>query len=64
METFANSAEENERIFQEASIQASYTCQMPMEIIKVFNSVIATLGNFSLSTGKTKAKKTFNLSAV
>lgn len=52
METFANSAEENERIFQEASIQASYTCPMPMEIIKVFNSVIATLGNFSLSTAQ------------
>lgn len=64
METIANKADENERIFQEASIQASYTCPMPMEIIKVFNSVIATLGNFSLSTGKTKAKKTFNLSAV
>ena len=57
METIANKAEENERIFQEASIQASYTCPMPMEIIKVFNSVIATLGNFSLSTGKTKTKQ-------
>ena len=30
----------------------------------VDNSSIATLGNFSASTGKAKAKKTFNVSAL
>ncbi len=33
-------------------------------IIKVDNSIIATLGNFSSSVGKAKSRKTFNVSAM
>lgn len=36
----------------------------PPEIIKVDGTTIATLGNFSASTGKPKSKKTFNVSAI
>ena len=34
------------------------------EIIKVNGTTVATLGNFSASTGKPKSKKTFNVSAL
>ena len=34
------------------------------ESLKVHNSVIGTLGNFSASIGKAKSKKTFNVSAI
>lgn len=37
---------------------------MPPQIIRIDNSTIATLGNFSASTGKAKSKKTFNVSAL
>lgn len=36
----------------------------PPEIIKVNGTTIATLGNFSASTGKPKSKKTFNVCAI
>lgn len=38
--------------------------ESPPVILKVFNSVIGTLGNFSASTGKAKSKKTFNVCAI
>jgi hypothetical protein len=38
--------------------------EQPPEIIKINNSVIGTLGNFSCTTGAAKAKKTFNVSAI
>lgn len=37
---------------------------LPPQIIWIDNSAIATLGNFSASTGKAKSKKTFNVSAI
>lgn len=37
---------------------------LPPQIIWINNSAIATLGNFSASTGKAKSKKTFNVSAL
>lgn len=37
---------------------------LPPQIIWIDNSAIATLGNFSASTGKAKSKKTFNVSAL
>ena len=64
METTKDIEEEFERIMQEASIYASSKCSKPMVIITVNDSVIATLGNFSLTTGKAKSKKTFNVSAM
>lgn len=36
----------------------------PPQIIKVNGTTIATVGNFSASTGKPKSKKTFNVSAI
>ena len=41
-----------------------YTYETPPQIIWIDNSTIATLGNFSASTGKAKSKKTFNVSAL
>ena len=38
--------------------------EFPPEIIKVNGTTVATLGNFSASTGKPKSKKTFNVSAL
>lgn len=52
------------RILKDSLIKATDTYQTPPQIIWVDNSTIATLGNFSASTGKAKAKKTFNVSAL
>lgn len=52
------------RILSESLIKATDTYKTPPQIIWVDNSTIATLGNFSASTGKAKAKKTFNVSAL
>lgn len=38
--------------------------ESPPVILKVHDSVIGTLGNFSASTGKAKSKKTFNVCAI
>lgn len=51
-------------ILNESLIKATDTYKTPPQIIWVDNSTIATLGNFSASTGKAKAKKTFNVSAL
>jgi hypothetical protein len=45
-------------------IRATDKYTMPPEVIKVNNSTISTLGNFSASTGKGKSKKTFNVCAI
>lgn len=47
-----------------AQIKATDTYETPPQIIWIDNSTIATLGNFSASTGKAKSKKTFNVSAI
>lgn len=38
--------------------------ELPPVILKIDDSIIATLGNFSASAGKEKSKKTFNVSAL
>lgn len=38
--------------------------ELPPVILKIDDSIVATLGNFSASAGKEKSKKTFNLSAI
>ena len=38
--------------------------EAPPVILRVGNSVIGTLGNFSATTGKAKSKKTFNVCAI
>lgn len=51
-------------ILKDSLIKATDTYKTPPQIIWIDNSTIATLGNFSASTGKAKAKKTFNVSAI
>lgn len=62
----ANEAEETNlsKILNDALIRATDTYKNPPQIIWIDNSTIATLGNFSASTGKAKSKKTFNISAI
>lgn len=52
------------QILEDSLIRATDTYITPPQIIRIDNSTIATLGNFSASTGKAKAKKTFNVSAL
>lgn len=49
-------------ILSASQIKATDTYETPPQIIWIDNSTIATLGNFSASTGKAKSKKTFNVS--
>jgi hypothetical protein len=51
------------QMLKDATIHASDTYSTPPQIIWIEDSVIATLGNFSASVGKAKAKKTINVSA-
>lgn len=51
-------------ILSVSQIKATDTYETPPQIIWIDNSTIATLGNFSASTGKAKSKKTFNVSAI
>lgn len=50
-------------ILSASQIRATDTYETPPQIIWIDNSTIATLGNFSASTGKAKSK-TFNVSAI
>ena len=52
------------KILNDALIKATDIYENPPQIIWVDNSTIATLGNFSASTGKAKSRKTFNVSAI
>lgn len=63
-EPFVSTDNRLSRILNESLIKATDTYETPPQIIWVDNSIIATLGNFSASTGKAKAKKTFNVSAL
>lgn len=36
----------------------------PPVILRIDDSIVGTLGNFSAPTGKAKSKKTFNVSAI
>ena len=51
-------------ILSASQIRATDIYETPPQIIWIDNSTIATLGNFSASTGKAKSKKTFNVSAI
>ncbi|MBO4923745.1 MAG: AAA family ATPase [Bacteroidales bacterium] len=57
--------EDNYReIYESLRIRVSDKFEIPPVVLTVKGSVIGTLGNFSASTGKGKAKKTFNVSAI
>lgn len=51
-------------ILNYALLKVNEKCLFPPQIIKVNGTTIATVGNFSASTGKPKSKKTFNVSAI
>ena len=63
LEGAADNADLLEKLLKASLIHADETYQTPPQIIWVDNSTIATLGNFSASTGKAKSRKTFNVSA-
>ena len=51
-------------ILSASQVKVTDSYETPPQIIWIDNSTIATLGNFSASTGKAKSKKTFNVSAI
>ena len=51
-------------LWKKAMLSVETECERQPEVIMVKGVCIATLGNFSASTGKAKSKKTFNLSAI
>lgn len=57
-------AEEFPALWESVLIRPSDRYEIPPEVIRVGGSTIATLGNFSASTGKGKSKKTFNVCAI
>ena len=61
-ETKEISAEEAIILWQASRLSLSKSYEKAPEILKVHDSVIGTLGNFSASIGKAKSKKTYRLS--
>ena len=53
-----------EELLMSSIIRPDEKYSIPPKILWVDDSTIATLGNFSASTGKAKSKKTFNVSAI
>ena len=52
------------QVWETILIRATDKYTMPPEVIRVNNSTVSTLGDFSASTGKGKSKKTFNVCAI
>lgn len=50
--------------WRDARLLVADEFESPPVILKVEDSVVCTLGNFSASTGKAKSKKTFNVCAI
>lgn len=57
-------ADEAVILWQASRLSLSKSYEKAPDILKVYDSVIGTLGNFSASIGKAKSKKTFNVSAI
>lgn len=53
-----------EYIWRKSLIHVTDEFALPPVVLQVGEAIIGTLGNFSVSTGKAKAKKTFNVSAI
>ena len=53
-----------EATWQNSLIRVSDQLTIPPVVLRVDEAIIGTLGNFSVSTGKAKAKKTFNVCAL
>ncbi len=52
------------KYIEESSISLTKAYIKAPEVLKVGDSIVGTLGNFSVSIGKAKSKKTFNVSAI
>lgn len=55
---------EYENIWKASLIHVTDEFSLPPIVLQAGEAIIGTLGNFSVSTGKAKAKKTFNVSAI
>ena len=53
-----------ENIWKASLIHVTDEFSLPPVVMQAGEAIIGTLGNFSVSTGKAKAKKTFNVSAI
>ena len=53
-----------EYIWRKSLIHVTDEFELPPVVLQAGEAIIGTLGNFSVSTGKAKAKKTFNVSAI
>lgn len=53
-----------ERIWRQSLIHLTDEFTLPPIVLQAGKAIIGTLGNFSVSTGKAKAKKTFNVAAI
>lgn len=53
-----------EAMWQNSLIRVSDQLPIPPVVLRVDEAIIGTLGNFSVSTGKAKAKKTFNVCSL
>lgn len=62
-DTFNVSANITE-LWESARLRITDEFKTPPVILRVDESIIGTLGNFSASTGKAKSKKTFNICAI
>lgn len=51
-------------IWEKSRLSVTDTFLQPPVVLRVDDSIIGTLGNFSASTGKAKSKKTFNICAI
>lgn len=51
-------------LWHQSRLLVSDKFESPPVVLKVNDSIIGTLGNFSASTGKAKSKKTFNVCAI
>ena len=53
-----------ENIWKKSLIHVTNEFALPPVVLQASEAIIGTLGNFRVSTGKAKAKKTFNVSAI
>ncbi len=56
--------EELDNYIKESTVSVTNSYGYSPEVLKIGDTVIGTLGNFSASIGKAKSKKTFNVSAI
>lgn len=55
---------ETAALWRDARLLVTDEFEVPPVILRVGDSIVGTLGNFSASTGKAKSKKTFNVCAI